>query len=203
MLGPRGKVLATLAFVALAASTPPARPGWLAAEALTLAISIAIARVPIWQLCRRWAGFLAVFGFLTLLMIPGHPDRTRLGMWPLAGALVARGSLAFLAAATLAASVPTPALLDALGRLGVPRVLVSTLSFMARYMHVLADELGRMGRARRSREFRRGGIRGRLGAAGLLGVLFVRAMGRAERVHSAMLARGYGGVHPEPIEGHR
>jgi len=195
MAGTRGKVLATLGFVALAASTPPSRPGLLAAESLILACAVGASRVPLGPLIRRWLTFLTTFGFLTLLIIPGHPDRARLGVWPLGGALLARNSLAFVAAAALAGSVPTPALLDALGRLGMPRVLLSTLHFMVRYMHVLADELGRMARARRSRTFAPGGIRGWLGAAGLLGVLFVRAMGRADRVHAAMLARGYDGEY--------
>ena len=42
-------------------------------------------------------------------------------------------------------------------RLGVPAVLVATLQFMYRYLHVLAEELDRMVKARRSRTFRRSG----------------------------------------------
>ena len=71
--------------------------------------------------------------------------------------------------------------------------LVATLHFMVRYIHVLGDELGRMTQARRARSFRRSGVDYGI-LTGLIGVLFVRAMERGERVHSAMLARGWDGT---------
>jgi cobalt/nickel transport system permease protein len=79
-------------------------------------------------------------------------------------------------------------------RLGMPLVLVSTLQFMYRYLHVLADELDRMVQARRSRTFRRSGRLDWGLLTSLIGVLFVRAFERGERVHDAMIARGWDGT---------
>ena len=95
---------------------------------------------------------------------------------------------------TLAATTPMRHLLGGLGRLGVPAVLVSTLHFMIRYLHVLADELSRMVLARRSRTFRRSGRLDWGLLTGLIGMLFVRSFERGERVHAAMLARGWDGT---------
>jgi cobalt/nickel transport system permease protein len=80
--------------------------------------------------------------------------------------------------------------------LSVPVMLVSTLQFMERYRHVLMEELHRMATARRARTFgRRGGLGWGL-LTGLIGMLFLRTLERAERVHGAMLARGWtGAIH--------
>jgi cobalt/nickel transport system permease protein len=73
-------------------------------------------------------------------------------------------------------------------------VLVATLHFMDRYAGVLAGERNRMMLARRARSFSRHGRLGMSALGGLLAALFVRSMERGERVHSAMLARGWDGT---------
>ena len=79
-------------------------------------------------------------------------------------------------------------------KLGLPPVLVDTLGFMERYRFVLADELDRMATARRARSFGRRSTMSLSLAGGLIGLLFLRAFERAERVHSAMIARGWRGT---------
>ena len=130
----------------------------------------------------------------TLPPVEAHPDRPRLGWWAVWGAVLAKNSLAFVAVLILAATTPTRRLLSGLGRLGVPAVLVSTLHFMIRYLHVLGDELGRMALARRSRTFRRSGRLDWGLLTGLIGMLLIRSFERGERVHAAMLARGWDGT---------
>ena len=127
------------------------------------------------------------------MIAPGHPSRPSLGLGRVAASIVLKNSLAFGAIVVLSGVTPFPRLLDGLRRLGVPIVLIATLHFMVRYIHVLGDELGRMAQARRSRSFRRSGLDYGL-LTGLIGVLFVRAMERGERVHAAMLARGWDGT---------
>jgi cobalt/nickel transport system permease protein len=78
--------------------------------------------------------------------------------------------------------------------LGVPPLLVATLQFMDRYRHVLLDELDRMATARRARTFRRRRALPWALLGGLIGMLFLRTFERAERVHGAMLARGWNGT---------
>ena len=112
------------------------------------------------------------------------------------GGLLAKATLSVLAATVLAATTDARALLRGLERLRLPQVLVQILMFMIRYADVVAGELRRMRVARESR-----GFRGRhLGALRVLGPaagsLFVRSYERGERVHLAMLSRGYTGRLP-------
>jgi len=90
-----------------------------------------------------------------------------------------------------ATTTPFPELLRVLRAIHTPALLVTTLALMYRYLFVLADEAQRMRRARQSRTLRPG--RGRIWRllATVVGQLFVRATGRAERIYAAMCARGW------------
>ena len=87
----------------------------------------------------------------------------------------------------------------------MPPALVATLHLMYRYLFVLADQLGRMARARRSRSFRRSRWADWPLGSGLIAALMLRSFERGERVHAAMIARGWDGTvrsldGPEPPE---
>ena len=171
--------------------------GWwrpLAAEALSLAFVVGLSGVPPRELLARWLGFLVLVGFLALMVAPAHPMRAELGVARVLLTILAKNSLAFLAMLVLVNVTPFRKLLVAMRRLGMPAVLVSTLQFMYRYLHVLADELDRMVKARRSRTFRRSGRLDWGLLTGLIGVLFLRAFERGERVHAAMISRGWDGT---------
>jgi cobalt/nickel transport system permease protein len=110
-----------------------------------------------------------------------------------------RSWIAIQAAILLTAITPFPDLLWALGALRLPRSLVATIGFMSRYIFVMGDEALRMIRARSSRSARLAGTKrpsilwqGRV-AGNMVGSLFIRALERSERVHAAMIARGYNG----------
>jgi cobalt/nickel transport system permease protein len=190
----RIKIVATIAFVIAVVATPAGLWWALAIEAVALSVVVAISRVRPRYILTRWLGFLALVTFLAAMVAQAHPDRTRLGWWAVWGAILAKNSLAFVAVLTLSATTPMRHLLSGLGRLGVPAILVSTLHFMIRYLHVLSDELSRMAQARRSRTFRRSGRLDWGLLTGLIGILFLRAFERGERVHAAMLARGWDGT---------
>lgn len=113
--------------------------------------------------------------------------------------ILLRSWLAVQAAILLTAVTRFSNVLWALGSLRFPRVLVSTIGFMYRYLFVLADETTRMLRARASRSARIPGTRrrsvlwqGRMAGA-MVGSLFLKALERSERVYAAMLSRGYDG----------
>ena len=84
-------------------------------------------------------------------------------------------------------------LLYALERLRFPHVLVMILSFMYRYLFVIADEMMRMKQARDSRSFGGGGLRQLRTMGNMIGTLFIRSYERSERVYTAMVARGFDG----------
>lgn len=194
-LQPRLVLGATLAFVAGVVLTPLGAWKALALEGIVLAFLVGVSGLPPSWLLRRFLGIAVLLVFLALMVAPSHPAREALGPVLVVVAMVARNGLAVLALMTLAGVLPVPRLLSGLRGLGLPPVLIETLYFMQRYVHVLQDELARMLRARRSRSFRRH-RRGRdwAGLGGLLGHLFLRALERGERVHSAMLARGWDGT---------
>lgn len=99
----------------------------------------------------------------------------------------------------LAFTTPFHDLIDALRELHLPRILVSIISFMYRYLAVLGDEGSRMLRARDARSGARdgsagGSIRWRATVTGrMVGSLFLRAYERSERIYAAMQARGFEG----------
>ncbi|HEX3447875.1 MAG TPA: cobalt ECF transporter T component CbiQ [Isosphaeraceae bacterium] len=193
-LDPRLKLIASLVFVLSVIVTPI---GWwtaLGIEGLVLAFVVGFAGIPPRELGRRWLAFFVFFGFLTFMVAPAHPARARYGLGVVAASILIKNSLALLIMLVLAATTPFHKLLAALRKLGVPPVLVATLQFMDRYRHVLTDELERMSTARRARTFdRRGSLAWSL-LTGLVGMLFLRTFERAERVHGAMVARGWTGV---------
>jgi cobalt/nickel transport system permease protein len=193
-LDPRAKLVATVVYVVGVVVTPPGSWRVLAAEGLALAFAVGLSGVPPLGLIRRWLGFILLVGFLAAMVAPGHPDRQRLGVVAVALAIVAKNSLAFLAMMVLVHVTPFRTLLAAMGRLGLPPLIVSTLQFMERQIHILGDELRRMVQARRSRTFRRSGRLDFGLLTGLIGMLFLRSFERGERVHAAMLARGWDGT---------
>ena len=153
-----------------------------------------ISGAPVRSLVLRWAGFALVVGFLAVMVAPGLPARASHGLVTVILSIVVKNSLAFLMMLVLATVTSWLDLLQAMRRLGVPRVLVATLQFMERYLHVLGEELARMSQARRARSFQGGSILSWRLLTGMLGMLLLRSFERAERVHSAMLARGWDGT---------
>ncbi|PHX60913.1 MAG: cobalt ECF transporter T component CbiQ [Actinobacteria bacterium] len=131
--------------------------------------------VEVWGLSLSQAGLLAGWGILI------------------------KGTLGVVSSILLAATTPARDLLMGLERLKVPELLVQIASFMLRYTHVVADEMKRMKLARESRGFTATGIRSWPIIAQSGGALFIRSYERGERVHLAMLSRGYTGRLPQLV----
>ncbi len=123
--------------------------------------------------------------------------------------ILIRSWISVQVAILLVATTQFPDLMHALRHLRVPGVLVSIISFMYRYLHVLVDETLRLLRAREARSARMPEIdqdrkqRRRAGgtvfwrakvAGNMAGQLFIRSFERSERVYQAMVARGYSGT---------
>jgi cobalt/nickel transport system permease protein len=119
-----------------------------------------------------------------------------------AWAVLTKGLTGVLAAVAFAVSTSPTDLVTGLQRLRAPALVVLVLSFMVRYLGVVTDELNRMSIARRSRAFRGRGVRAWPVLAASSGALFVRSYERGERVHLAMLSRGFTGRLPDLAEVH-
>ena len=121
------------------------------------------------------------------------------GMWA-AWALIAKATLGVLISITLSATTSITDVVTGLHRLHVPDLFVSILTSMVRYLNVVGEESARMSRARAAR-----GLDGRGPStwpilAQSLGTLFIRSYERGERVHLAMMSRGYQGQMPVATE---
>jgi len=88
-------------------------------------------------------------------------------------------------------TTPFHELLQALRRLRLPPVMLTTLALMYRYLPVLAEESRRMERARASRTFSKSRRLAWHNLAMILGQLFIRSAERAERIYLAMCSRGW------------
>lgn len=119
------------------------------------------------------------------------------GLWA-AGGLLAKGTIGVLASLTLAATTEPQDVLAGLRRLRMPDLIVQIMGFMLRYLDVVTGELSRMTTAMRSRGCDPRSPRHWPVLARSLGALFIRSYERGERVHLAMLARGYDGTLPDP-----
>lgn len=209
-LDPRVKLVATLGFILAVTATPPA--AWPAFSVLLVMVLALIwaARLSLVVGLRRSLIFIP-FTLVVALSIPfttaGEPlFRFYLFAWPftitdqgflLFGAVVLRAWLSVLTVGLLTSTTHFVELLRAMKGLGVPKVMVSVISFMYRYIFVLVDEAMRLSVARDSRsadpDGRGGGTflwRVKV-LGGMIGTLFLRSYERSERIYSAMLARGF------------
>ncbi len=111
--------------------------------------------------------------------------------------IIAKATLGVLTAILLSATTTAREILRGLEILKVPTLLVQIASFMLRYLNVVTDEMERMRVARASRGFQETGIKHWKVLANSAGALFIRSYERGERVHLAMLSRGYTGTLPK------
>ncbi|MEU9704378.1 cobalt ECF transporter T component CbiQ [Streptomyces sp. NPDC047981] len=202
-LPPHTKLAAVLAFVVVVVSTPREAVWAFGGYALLLALVAAKARIPAGFLLRRLLIEIPFVAFAVLMpfVVPG--ERTEVlgislsvpGLWG-AWNVLAKGTLGVAASVLLAATTELRELLLGLQRLKLPPLLVQIASFMIRYGDVITDEMRRMSIARRSRGFEARGVRHWGVLAKSAGALFIRSYERGERVHLAMVSRGYTGSMP-------
>jgi cobalt/nickel transport system permease protein len=153
------------------------------------AILMGISQIPL--------GFIAG---RTLLILPFIVLASLAAPWkglPGLGALFVRAILCLILLILLTNTTRFVELLRGLRKLGCPQVLVMNLSFLYRYFFVLTEEAMRMKQARDCRRVGRAPIVEELKVlSSMLGTLLIRSFERAERMHGAMLSRGYNGEFP-------
>ncbi|MFI9614916.1 cobalt ECF transporter T component CbiQ [Streptomyces sp. NPDC052023] len=202
-LPPHTKLAATFAFVVVVVSTPREALWAFGAYAVLLAVVAGIARVPPLFLVKRLLIEVPFVAFAVLLPFVAEGERVEVlgmslsvsGLWG-AWNVLAKGTLGVAASVLLAATTELRELLLGLERLKLPPLLVQIASFMIRYADVITDEMRRMRIARESRGFEARGLRHWGVLAKSAGALFIRCYERGERVHLAMVSRGYTGVMP-------
>lgn len=150
-----------------------------------------LANIPLGYLSYRLAFFLPPVTLVALSFPMSQGFQTG---WSVSFAILIRATLALMAGIWMVRVLPFEELVKTLKRYKVPMILLSTLAFAYRYLFVLWDELDTMRTARRARTFGHQGVwKSWKTSAQLLGMLLLRSLTRAERVHGAMCARGWDG----------
>ena len=198
------KIVAAFLGVVCVVATPreafPVFGGYL----LLLVTVWTVARIPATWIARR-SVIEAPFVVLAVLLpiTGGAPYIEWLGMTlsepGLLGAwnILVKGTLGVLTSLTLAATTPLRELLFGLQRLHAPALVVTIATLMLRYVDVIVDEARRMRLARISRGHDPRFLWQAGATARGVGSLFVRSYERGERVHLAMLSRGWTGQMPQ------
>ena len=218
-LDPRIKVVVTIAFIISNAFLPDG--AWIA-FALAWAFVLfanALSGLGIGFTFRR--SFIALpfalAAITVLFSIPGEPVasfRFMMGDLTITDAgllrfvsIVIRSWLSVQMAILLVAATEFPKIVHALNHLRIPTIITVIISFLYRYLFVLADEVLRLLRARQARSAAAAGkspggnVLWRARIAGhMAGQLFLRSYERSDRIYNAMLSRGYKGelmtIHP-------
>jgi cobalt/nickel transport system permease protein len=204
-LDPRAKLVACVAFslTAALAVTPGAPLGVLAAGLVLTALS----RPPLGLLFKRLCAVNVFVAFLWLVLpltAPGEPWRrlwwglvvTRQGL-ALAGLITLKTNAIFLCVLSLVSSTPAPALAQAMTALRVPEKFAFLFLFSYRYLHVIAEEYGRLAMAARLRGFVPAtNWHTYRSQAALVAMVLVKSFDRSQRVYQAMVLRGFTGTFP-------
>lgn len=203
-LDPRVKILAGTAFSFLVALSN--RPETLLpAGALALCLLVT-ARLPAREVFRRAAAVNGFILFLWLVLPWTVPGKVLVRLGPflvteegvrLAGLITWKCNAILAAFLSLLATESPFTLFHALAHLRVPNKIVQLLFFCGRYVHLFMSEAQRLRTAMRIRGFApRTNLHTYKSYAYLVGMLLVRSVDRSERVHRAMLCRGFTGAFP-------
>ncbi len=178
-------------WILILAFTPIASLETLSIEAILFCFAAGFANVDPMVIFRRWIGMLVTVSFLAVFVALGHPLRRETGWFPLIAGIVLKNGILLATVASLVEKVGQYRILATLSRMGLPQEIVTTIGTMARYGPVLADQNRRMKRARQSRMIHRTLPGIWLIQSGGLSTLLSGTLKRSERIHAAMLARGW------------
>jgi cobalt/nickel transport system permease protein len=195
----RAKAIVTLAFIIILMSFGRYEISALTPFLLYPVFLLSLGRIPLKPILRKMlvaAPFALVIGIFNPLIdrqpiaVVGSVEIT--GGWVSFGSIMLRFALTVGAALILVACTGMNRLGAGLEQLGLPRVFVTQLLFLYRYLFVVSDQGVKMMRSVELRSAGKESLRLRLYGS-LVGHLLLRSMDRAEWVYRAMLARGFDG----------
>lgn len=202
-LAPEAKLLAAFGFVACVAVTPRESVWAFAIYAVLLGLLVSISRIPPGFVALRLTAVAPFIVFALFIPFIAAGKRVELlwlsvsveGLWGMWN-ILAKATLGAGASIVLTGTTEIPDIIRGMGALRVPALFTSIAMFMVRYLELIADELRRTRVAMVSRGYDPRWLWQARPIASSAGALFVRSYERGERVHSAMLSRGYTGTMP-------
>lgn len=189
ILEPRTKLLAFTALIVSVLSIPASNSLLFVFYALVVTILMGFSQVPLNYIVGR------TFLLLPFIILASFaaPWKGYVGF----GVLFIRAILCLILLILLTNTTRFAELLRGMRKLGCPQILAMNLSFLYRYIFVLTEEAMRMKQARDCRRTANAPFREELKLlSSMLGTLLIRSFERAERMHAAMLSRGYSGDFP-------
>lgn len=205
-LDPRTKIISSFFFVIMVVLTAAGDYAAFGLFFMLILPVLIISRVPLGYVFRHSlvvVPFAAVVA-LSLLFVKNGEVIFSLSIGPLLLTVSSEGLQLFLSVLfkswlsvlsmlALVSTTRFPALLKGLEWFRVPSLILMIISFMYRYIFLLADELMRIKTARDARG-QPAALPQSLNTAGcMIGSLFVRSYERAERAYLAMCSRGFDG----------
>jgi len=196
-VAPEAKLVALLGFLLVVAVTPPDHPKALLAQATLALVAALVALVESVAVLRRLVLEIPLLLLAATYAVAGHGPRIavlglsvsapglRVGL-----ALLAKATIGIVAVSAMAAATPVTEVVAGLRRLRLPGWMCDLVGLSARQVGVVGEDLARIRLAASVRSGDRGHRGQWAGVARALGVSFVRATERADRLQLAVLARG-------------
>ncbi len=198
-LDPRAKVLTTVLFIIAVISVGKYEISALLPFFLFPALNISLGGLPVRYIAQKilllspFILFVGIFNpFIDTEPIMRTGDFAIAGGWLSFFSILIRFTLTVGAAFILIATTGFNEICLACEKLGLPKAFVVQLLFLYRYIFVLGDEVTRVSRARELRSFGKRG-KGLKVFGSIVGNLLLRTWDRAQRIHTAMLCRGFRG----------
>lgn len=180
----RWKIVMTIAFLTVMLSIPTDR---LLPLALTFLYPIGMSLLSKTGYPKLFRRSLIVLPFLVFVGI--------FGTWQSFIGILLRGMVSVQTVFLLVQTTGFHRLCRGLQRIGIPAFMANQLLFVYRYLFVMLQEALHMKQACTSRNYGRRSYPVKLWST-LVGQLFLRSLDRSERIHRAMLSRGFHGNKP-------
>jgi cobalt/nickel transport system permease protein len=203
-VAPEVKIVAALGFVISVAITPRRAILAFGLYALVVLALALWSRVPVRFLALRLTAVLPFIAFAVVIPFVASGTQTEIlgmqvsveGLWGSWNIMV-KALLGASVSILLTATTEIPEIIRGLGLLKVPATFTGIATFMIRYLELITDELSRVRVAMTSRGYDPRWLHQTRPIATSAGAMFVRSYERGERVHAAMLARGFDGEMPD------
>lgn len=202
-LPPEAKIVSAFGIAFCAAVTPRQAIWAFAVYLVGVSTLIILSRIPLKFIALRLVALAPFLLFALFVPFVASGETTEVvgvsvsvaGVWA-AWNIFIKALIGGTVSILLTATTEIPEIIRGLGVLRVPALLTSITTFMIRYLELIAGELGRMRVAMTARGYDPRWLSQVKPIANSAGVLFVRTYERGERIHSAMLARGFTGTMP-------
>lgn len=198
-LDPRSKLLTTLCYIVVVMSFDKYAISALLPFVFYPMALIAVGNLPAGYILKKillaapFAFFIGIFNPLLDRTVLVHIGSIGIsGGWISFASIMIRFTFTVGSALILIATTGFNEVCLALERMGAPRSFAVQLLFLYRYIFVLTDEASRMVRARALRAFAGRGMGFRV-YTHMIGQLLLRTLDRAQRIHLAMVCRGFDG----------